>query len=64
MATILPFVVRPRATAPAPDRQGHSTIIIFPGIRYEKARESIERDGHETPATVDGGSRKGKRKAR
>jgi hypothetical protein len=62
MATILPFVVRPRATKSASERQG--TIIIFPGVRYEKTRASTERRDHDRPATVGGGSRKGRRKAR
>lgn len=65
MATILPFVVRPRSAAPASDRLDRGVIIIFPGVRYEKARNVPERDDHDDqPATADGGRRKGKRKAR
>ena len=64
MATILPFVVRPRATKSVSDRQGRGTIIIFPGVRYEQTRGGTERNDHDRPATVEGGSRKGRRKVR
>lgn len=39
MATILPFVIPhpARAAKPAPDRM--ATIVIFPGVRYERRQE-------------------------
>ena len=38
MATILPFVIPRRGHAPAPE--GAATIIIFPGVRYERRPET------------------------
>lgn len=55
MATILPFVIRPRPLARKPD--GVAKIIIFPGVRYE------HRD--EPPPHAASGERRGrKNKAR
>ena len=39
MATILPFVI-PRRSGHAPAREGAATIIIFPGVRYERRPET------------------------
>lgn len=40
MATILPFVIPPRsATAAARKSEGSAEIVIFPGVRYEAARD-------------------------
>jgi hypothetical protein len=38
MATILPFVIPPRATPAAHSDGGCAEIVIFPGVRYETAR--------------------------
>lgn len=44
MATILPFAIRPRATASARPDNGRATVVIFPGVRREpgKAGNSVE----------------------
>ncbi len=63
MATILPFVVRPRLATPVSSRTERGMIIFFPGVRYEKTLSAPERDD-DRPAAADGARRKGKRKAR
>jgi len=61
MATILPFVVRPRGPAPA-RAEGHAaTIIIFPGVRYESVGEGGRQN---PPEAADGARRRRKGKAR
>ena len=61
MTTIVPFVIRPRASAPAPGCA--ATIIIFPGVRYEHGHEGG--DTAETPPQAAGAGRRGrKEKAR
>lgn len=60
MATIVPFVIRPRAAMPAPE--GSATIIIFPGVRYEYRQDG---DTASTPPQAAGVGRRGrKEKAR
>lgn len=36
MATILPFIIPRRGHAPKPAPSGPATVIIFPGVRYER----------------------------
>lgn len=55
MATILPFVIRPRALSPAPAPGCAATIIIFPGVRYEHAQDT----GTKTPPSVASNGRRG-----
>jgi hypothetical protein len=64
MATIIPFAVRSRATKSVSERPEHATIIIFPGVRYEKTRPGAEADDQGRPSAVERGSGKGRRKAR
>lgn len=59
MATIVPFVIRPRAAMPAPE--GSATIIIFPGVRYEHPTGD---DKTASPKVASGGRRGRKEKAR
>lgn len=58
MATIVPFVIRPRPALPpcSPKHAKHAaTIIIFPGVRYERVQN------HKVKATpgVASGDRRG-----
>jgi len=40
MATIIPFVIRPRPTLPVSSPKRAATIIIFPGVRYEREEKT------------------------
>ena len=42
MATILPFVIPRRGHAPKPAPDGPATVIIFPGVRYERRQDKDE----------------------
>mgnify|MGYP007095984920 CR=1 FL=1 len=57
MATILPFVIRPRPFARRPAPGDVARIIIFPGVRYEHR-------GEPPPHAASGERRGRKNKAR
>lgn len=57
MATILPFVIRPRPRARKPPPDGIAAIIIFPGVRYEHRDET----GRHDPPHAASGERRGRR---
>ncbi|HRP78210.1 MAG TPA: hypothetical protein PL183_03805 [Aquamicrobium sp.] len=42
MATILPFVIPRRGHARKPVPAGTATVIIFPGVRYERPQAKEE----------------------
>ncbi len=55
MATILPFVPPPgsgRIRHGAPDGQG--SVVIFPGVRYEREGASGPDGGSNTPGPMPG----------
>lgn len=58
MATIIPFIIRPRQCPPAQARQGDATIIIFPGIRYEQIGEAEVAPPPEVASTGRGGRKR------
>lgn len=64
MATILPFVVRPRASTTARAGEGDAAIVIFPGVRYEAPVGDCEGGGRDDRPTAENPRRKGKRKTR
>jgi len=53
MATILPFVIRPRPLARKPAPGEGATIVIFPGVRYEHRGEP--------PSRAASGERRGRK---
>lgn len=55
MATILTFVIPPR-TGSAARSEGSAEIVIFPGVRYETARD----DSLDGPRKAGGTARKRK----
>lgn len=57
MATILPFAIRPRATATGRPDGGPAVVVIFPGVRREpgKAGSSVQTTG---PSGRSSGKRK------
>lgn len=55
MATIVPFVIRPRPALPVGAPKRAATIIIFPGVRYEREQE---RKGKTPSDAAAGGGRK------
>lgn len=55
MATIVPFVIRPRPAAPACSPRQTATVIIFPGVRYE---HSQDREAKTSPGVASNGGRK------
>ena len=61
MATILPFVVRPRAFRQNPVPDCGATVIIFPGVRYEHRQGAGAVD---PPRAASGGRRGRKNKTR
>jgi len=58
MATIVPFVIRPRAFSPAPAPGCAATIIIFPGVRYEHPQDG---GTTKTPPSVASNGRRGRK---
>ena len=52
MATIVPFVIRRRPAPPACSQKRAATIIIFPGVRYERVQCGKEK---ATPGVASNG---------
>jgi hypothetical protein len=61
MATILPFVVRPRTPSTRRPADSVAAIVIFPGVRYEARRDDHQAGGSEgRPGDTPRRKRKGK----
>lgn len=56
MATIVPFAIPRRSPTRKPGVAGSASIIIFPGVRYERAKDA----GPVRVAAGPGRKRKGK----
>lgn len=61
MATILPFVVRPRTPSTRRPADSVAAIVIFPGVRYEARRDDQQVGGRDGSA---GDSPRRKRKGK
>lgn len=59
MATILPFVIRPKAPGAPRLAAGESSVVIFPGVRYEPK----DADGSNGKSKSASATRKRKNKA-